>query len=748
MKKKIIGLLAGIMVCTLTACGGKSEEVKNSKEFVYRAEEISLEEIEDKNSISNFSIQGDRLFITGYHWEENGRTIYVVNRSIDGADTSTITIDMEDNQSMSFITVDGQGNIYAVFDEYFEDSSDPDNYIWEDNYYLMKLDNQGKELWRQQLNEKGSEDYYGVNSLQLTDDGRIVLIDTVGIKTYDAQGGLLKAVRMQEDSSGNDIYKLKDGTFVANIFKTESNKFVFRKLDIETGELLPEESIVPGMAGSYNYYPGAGYDFLLVDSTGVSGYNLGDEEIKPLMNFIDSDLNSNYVYNIQAVSQTEFYGMMNDDVTGETALLRFTKVAPEDIVEKTVLTLGTNGVNWDVRNRVVQFNKSNEKYRIRINDYAQYNTDEDYNAGMTKLNTDIASGNVPDILVLDSNLPVESYISKGLFEDLYPYIDKDEELNRDKYFSNILQAFETDGKLYQLVPSFAILTVAGKTKDVGAETGWTLKELNEILASKPEGTQVFAQEIRSTILDYSIQMSSEQFIDWETGKCSFDSEGFTDLLVFLKQFPEKYEDEDYNDSYWRDYNSLWRQDKVLLRILQMDTFQAYNTMKKGIYGEDITLKGFPAENKKGSAIMPNLNIAMSSKSGHKDGVWEFIRYFLSDEYQNTIEYGWPLSRKKIDDLAEKAKKRPFYEDEEGNIVEYDEIYYVDDMEIPISPMTDAEIEEVLNFIKSLDQVYTYDANLINIISEEAAPYFAGQKNAKEVAEIIQSRIQIYVNENR
>ena len=37
--------------------------------------------------------------------------------------------------------------------------------------------------------------------------------------------------------------------------------------------------------------------------------------------------------------------------------------------------------------------------------------------------------------------------------------------------------------------------------------------------------------------------------------------------------------------------------------------------------------------------------------------------------------------------------------------------------------------------------------IYSIISEEAAPYFAGQKSAEEVAKIIQSRIQIYVSEN-
>ena len=49
---------------------------------------------------------------------------------------------------------------------------------------------------------------------------------------------------------------------------------------------------------------------------------------------------------------------------------------------------------------------------------------------------------------------------------------------------------------------------------------------------------------------------------------------------------------------------------------------------------------------------------------------------------------------------------------------------------------------------TFNQVYSYDQELMNIISEESAAFFSGQKSAKDVAAIIQSRVQIYVNENR
>lgn len=749
MNKKLVGFLAVVMVLSLAACGGNNVEEKNSKEYVYKSENVDLNEIEDKNSISNFFLQDDKLYVVGYNWTETGRTLYILEKNLDGSDSSKREIKLEDNQYMNNFVLDDQGNFYTILNEYFEDSSDPENYIWQDNYYLIQLDLQGKEVWRQALIGEPTEEYYSVNWLGIFADGRIGVVDTSGITLYDNQGKLIKKSKIQTELSVISLYQLKDDSVLLYSYKSETNNYSFYKINIDTGE-LSEEYEVPETLSNQNFYPGTNYDFMLVNNLGVRGYNLGDAEATELMSFIDSDLNIYYIDNLTAVSDKEFYGLTNDALTSETALMKFIKVEPKDVVDKKIITLGSIGMNWEVRNQVVKFNKSNGEYRIQIKDYSQFNTEDDYEGGITKLNTDITSGKVPDILITDNNLPIDSYIAKGLIEDLYPYIDKDEELSKDNFFPNVLKAYETNGKLYQMVPSFTIFTVVGKTSEVGPEEGWTLADLNAIMETRPKDTMVFVREIRSRILDYSIQMSGEQFIDWKTGECKFDSQGFYDLLEFLKQFPEQYEEleEEDDNSFWRNYDALWRDGKALLSISYLDGFPSYNYMKKGLFGEDITMIGFPAENKKGSAIMPNLNIVMSSKSKHKDGAWEFMRFFLTDEYQDTIEYGWPLSGKRTSELAEKAMEKPTYEDENGKLVEYDQMYYVGDVEIKITPMTQAEIDEVLKFVKSVEQPYSYDQNLINIINEETAPYFAGQKNIKEVADIIQNRIQIYVNENR
>ncbi|MBQ3516316.1 MAG: hypothetical protein IJA29_03745, partial [Lachnospiraceae bacterium] len=84
---------------------------------------------------------------------------------------------------------------------------------------------------------------------------------------------------------------------------------------------------------------------------------------------------------------------------------------------------------------------------------------------------------------------------------------------------------------------------------------------------------------------------------------------------------------------------------------------------------------------------------------------------------------------------------------DGNKVEYDETYWIGDQEIIIQPLTAERAQEVKEYVLSVDKMYYYDASIIDIIVEEAAPFFEGQKTAEQAADIIQSRVQIYVNEN-
>ena len=89
-----------------------------------------------------------------------------------------------------------------------------------------------------------------------------------------------------------------------------------------------------------------------------------------------------------------------------------------------------------------------------------------------------------------------------------------------------------------------------------------------------------------------------------------------------------------------------------------------------------------------------------------------------------------------------------YTDENGKEQVINDTYWLDGKEIEAQPPTQADIDYMINLLGSADKLVNYNDSISNIVIEEAQSYFEGQKSAADTAKVIQSRIQIYVNENR
>lgn len=693
--------------------------------------------------------------VDGFDEETQGETSYFYISLYEIKEDGTLgephQIEGKDGESYGTFCADEEGNLYCIRNEYSYGESESDYY---DDYYLEQITLDGEVKLSVKLNDvpeiqktTQTNGYFGASDMFIV--GENIYINCSGeYLKFDRQGNYIgKMLQSQYETSlqGSQILKMKDNRYAALTYG--ENGMTIAPVDVQKGT-VGESYTLPGNSYDYSFYPGYEYDFLLSDTYGVYGYNLGDQDKVKLLSYVDSDIDTWRISQIIPVSATEFYGTYDESTTGRTRIAKFIKVPSEEVKDKQVLTLAMASTDYSIKSRVIAFNKSNEKYRIDLQDYSSMYTETgDYSEGITKMNTDIVSGKIPDIILVDNSMPVDSYISKGLFADLYSFIDKDDEIDRDDLMPNILDAFSENGKLYVLVPAFRVQTLIAKTSDVGAERGWTVQEAMKLWDSKPEGTEFLPGATRSDMLYTCMSFAGSQFVDYETGKCNFDTDDFALMLEFLKRFPVEIGEDYYSDTYWENYDSMWRDGRVITQQYYLTDFRDLNYAKKGTFGEDITLIGFPSADKDGSAIMPALQLAISSKSKNQEGAWEFLRYYLTDEYQKEAS-GFPLSMKYLAKKAEEATKRPYYIDDDGKKVEYDDSLYIGGLEIKIDPMSKEEVNQYVEVLKSFTQVSRYDETLMGIITEEAEPFFSGQKSAQEVTKIIQSRAQVYLNEIR
>ena len=311
------------------------------------------------------------------------------------------------------------------------------------------------------------------------------------------------------------------------------------------------------------------------------------------------------------------------------------------------------------------------------------------------------------------------------------------------YLNNVIDSFATGDNLFTLVPSFYVSTIVGKTADIGDGSGFT-PDLADNLAKeknvKPE--KMFGTATREDILYQALELCGEQFIDWENSSCSFDSPEFIRLMQFISQFPAKIENTQEEDT-----SADYRSGKSLFYRESIGAFDEYVNLKYGVFGEEITLAGFPSAKPGSAAIFPQLQIAINSSSKNKEACWSFVRRFLLDDYQNSLEMYWPVSIEALDQLANKAMEPLYYEDENGNQVEDHIIVNIGGEDIKLPRISDSEVDQMYGFLKGLTSDAYFDSNVENIVAEETAAFFEGQKSAEDVAGVIQSRVQIYINEN-
>ena len=804
--KKVTALLLALcMVLGLAACGNGGDDTSQLSGTIYMPEYIDFNL--DAEYINSGYCDGQNVYViaeirtetepyvdpdTGESFPNYEYTTGIYRIPLDGGEpvklenfeSTPIPEGVEGSSNISNIRGGEDGTLWVTEDVYtttFELPADFDpntddkwNYPSEstNSQILRQLDSTGNELSRidtSGMQEKLGADY--INSMVMDPEGYFyTTVQTFGETTSENKVVVLDKDQnvlftIEEENLWGQLTLLGDGTVGMSVWSEEGGQ-VLRTID-KAAKGWGAEYPLPPNGG--NIYTGSQkYIFYYDNGDSLYGFNKETKAGEKILSWSAANINKDelmfftFLEDGRIVAMTRSWGMYGDDMTMELAIL--TEADASVLKDKVTLTYATQYLGYEERSKIIDFNKSSDKYRIEIKDYSEFNTADDYQAGLTKLNTEIAAGNVPDILNV-SGLPIQQYGAKGLLEDLWPYIDNDPDLGRDAIMENVFKAAEQDGKLYQVFSTFSIQTVVGATKVVGDRMSWTLDDLQAALATMPEGCTIFGEgDTKAGMLSNVLAQNMDAFVDWSTGQCSFDSEDFISLLEFCNSFPLEY---DWNNVDWEEYeddNTRVMNGKQMLLNAYLydlgDSLQMYEVVFNG----DYSFIGFPQEDGSvGSSFSLGNGIAMSSTCKDKEGAWSFMREYLMPQYANVDEEymigGYNLSTNKADfeKMVEMAMKKEYQLDENGNQV-LDEngqpievpkyTYGFNDLTVDVYATTQEQYDQFMALYNAIDSISTYDENIYNIVNEVAGGYFNGDKTVQDTAKQIQDRVTLYVNEQR
>lgn len=519
-----------------------------------------------------------------------------------------------------------------------------------------------------------------------------------------------------------------DGTMYAAFNFQDGNNEHYQKvyrLDAENRTCEETKVTVPQMC--YTYKPGTnGYDYYYMTDDGL--YGVKEDEVTEVIDWINSDFMPSEIYEYFPIEDGTF--VLRDENR------RYWLAAPrtqEEIEQTKLISLASVEYSEDLLKAVIDYNREDSGYRIIVVDYSEYNTIEDPDLGYDTMKQDMLDGVVADIICTDG-VNFESLASKGLFADWYDLMDADESFRREDYLENFFEACEYDGKLQRLGFSYVIETGTAKTELAGDAQGMSLGQ--QLDAAQQQGIDAFYYSPAEQLAQSWMSNLQTGCIDRKTAQCYFDSPEFVQFLELLNSIPQgdKFYEAAHNGAYSINERKPYQNGSIFLNtksIAQPIDFRAIR--RADFFDTDITLVGVPMVQDAGNGGVFNVpfTVCVNAQSAEHAAIWDFMKFFLSEDYQKHLTESMPIHEGALDYKLEEAEGMV-----SANV----------GGTVFIGAMEEWESDLLRDYIHGIRTCWYYDRKVYEILMEETDKMLAGDQTAQEAAEMIQSRVSLYLSE--
>lgn len=355
------------------------------------------------------------------------------------------------------------------------------------------------------------------------------------------------------------------------------------------------------------------------------------------------------------------------------------------------------------------------------------------------LNTELMAEEGPDILLLDG-LPVDSYIEKGMLEDVTDIIDS----RKEKVFYNIISSYNGSGKIYQVPTSFCVPVLLGDTQIVSAKNS---DELTDILKKRAgNGTPLLSSRNLA-------EFAGNMFITSDILQERVDEEKladyYRDLTVIAEQsFPDggiQALEEQRKLSYWAKLYPFIGSDMKL--DLYLGEAQMGIDMVRGLeaFTQIFTLckdKGLSYQylNRDEGNYFTAMGILGINRTGkHTETAKQFIEYYLSGEVQRAEEYT-ELS------VIRECLGETEYVSENGELFGSISRKDTPDEKMDVYKLTPVQMQEIISFFEGLNTPVRDDAVVLQKVMEQADACLFEGKNPDSAAKEVCSEINLYLSE--
>lgn len=351
---------------------------------------------------------------------------------------------------------------------------------------------------------------------------------------------------------------------------------------------------------------------------------------------------------------------------------------------------------------------------------------------------ELAAGRGPELMWVLQEDMYELY-EKGLLMDLSELIPDD---IQEQILPGVIRSGTLDDKLVG-IKLYALYDTILVSDALWEGESWTLEDVIGIMESREDWDFTFSYFLEDMDL-YELlsrvllpELDGSRFLNIEQGYCDFDSPEFIRLLEICKKYGPA-------NHIGRDRGAQARQlqdgdgiGEVMCFVEGLSSFSGWMNR----YNDSAHIVGFPTEEgSKNYITADNTYLVVNAAAEHPEEIKELLAYLLGYDnqfYRSYISVRKDVIRDSVE-YSESDQKYWLKVSSQGDVY----------MELDIKPDGTSWLEEYMTFIETCEPTPGWRYTPVGmILSEELPPYFTGDKSAQEVAGIIQSRVQVYLNES-
>ena len=776
IRKCAAGILALVMVLPLASCNRKTSKKSSNGKY------SSGKEIQETDPFFNAEINELKLPVKD---GEKVMDTYVQSCDYRGkVALATYEIYYETSYAEATALFDEKGNVIRQIRRSGDEtvlhviSDDSGNILMlvqegDGSYAINTLDEKGETVKSIDLGNnlsQSAKDRPGAVKLSILSDGRYAIYDDMAILIFDKDGK--KALEIQDPGRklGSTVFTIDGKSYVtSSVYDIENGDDVqIKEVDLATGVLGKGQSInVPQALGTIVETAEGLY---VSASSGCYKIDIHTGELKLIFDWNDTDVGRQYLVSTTIVpkNDNEFFvrGRSYNNTTGEmkTYLIHLTRAEKNPHAGKKIIVLG--GTYFSLQTSLVEFidkynSDPSNKCRAIFQDYYDEMVTGDGKAELgRKVYLEILSGDAPDILVNFGNY--SAFQTDKVMVDMNKYIDGKDGIDRSKYYDNVFRAMEKNGGLYHVPIRFCLTGLQVNTKMISNKTGWTFEEFDEAASSVSDKVSFVESMKYNDFLKVLLTTSMNDFVNYEKRTVDFQNDTMKKYLEMTLRYGvrEIPEDEGSGYDYESDGTFYGTEDRTEMKFQKSLLAARESTVvsqdeffrQKEALSIPTAFLGFPSSDRSGMTVECLTSIGIVETSDYKDLAWDLIRSYMEYTLGNSSgDMGISSNRELFDKETEEAfkKKEESYKEYDKEKEELIKMYGDGGVNIEApykTRITRADVDEYRALVENATRSSAIDEEVFNVISEEAAGYFAGDRNVDDVLNTIENRTKLIVKE--